>query len=550
MNYKISVIVPVYNVENYLEACLDSLVLQTLEDIEVIMINDGSTDQSGEIIDKYASRFSNFISVHKENKGLGHTRNCGIKLARGEYIAFLDSDDYVPSEGYKKLYEAAKYYDADIVLGKAVKFNSMESYEYDPIKGVYECTDYLTNIDIVPQLIHNGIVANKLHKREFVLNYDICFPESILYEDTFFSLKEYLLSNKTAVIPDTCYYWRIREDKNNLSISQTNSSLINLNDRLKINKMCDELIKELNPTEIVKKHWDFFKCRNLLASYSLMANKVPLFERQSFVNLLKTELKQFNDNILSMLDDELKLRFHAVINGYTESFSDVKELLKKKNEINTTSLLTYVNVNNGNIQLLPYDSKPLELTNQLFDVTESVPIIKGIDNIEFDCSIISIYGYAFKEFFEYLQDEFKYEVYFHHNGKEYELYTENMERRDLSYIYDGKYCFAGFKVTINILEILEHFNRNSIDKFELVLFIRFSNKKVSFETRMGRLNQLNKFINKPIKFKNMVVTIFENKNNNLNIRIEKANYITKLKVARKFLIRMKKNIYRLGRSEK
>ena len=105
---KVSVIVPVYNVEDYLARCLDSLVNQTLKEIEIIVVNDGSPDNSQKIIDKYAKKYLNIKAYKKENGGLSDARNYGIKKANGEYIAFIDSDDFVTTDMYEKMYQKAK----------------------------------------------------------------------------------------------------------------------------------------------------------------------------------------------------------------------------------------------------------------------------------------------------------------------------------------------------------------------------------------------------------------------------------------------------------
>jgi len=113
---KVSVIVPVYNVELYLEKCLDSLVNQTLKEIEIIVVNDGSPDNSQEIIDKYAKEYKNIKAYKKKNGGLSDARNYGIKKASGEYIAFIDSDDYVRLDMYEKMYNKAKSGNFDMVV--------------------------------------------------------------------------------------------------------------------------------------------------------------------------------------------------------------------------------------------------------------------------------------------------------------------------------------------------------------------------------------------------------------------------------------------------
>ena len=113
---KVSIIVPVYNVEQYLEKCLNSLVNQTIKDFEIIIVNDGTKDSSQKIIDKYAKNYSFIKSYIKENGGLSSARNYGIKKATGEYLAFVDSDDYVTEDMYEKMYQKAKEKDFDMVV--------------------------------------------------------------------------------------------------------------------------------------------------------------------------------------------------------------------------------------------------------------------------------------------------------------------------------------------------------------------------------------------------------------------------------------------------
>ncbi|HBK60182.1 MAG TPA: glycosyltransferase family 2 protein, partial [Firmicutes bacterium] len=117
MTPKVSVIVPMYNVERYVRQCVDSLLAQTLDDIEIILVDDGSPDSCGKIADEYAVRYGNVKSVHRENGGLGPARNTGIENASGEYVGFIDSDDWVSPAMFRLLYEAAKQNDADIAVG-------------------------------------------------------------------------------------------------------------------------------------------------------------------------------------------------------------------------------------------------------------------------------------------------------------------------------------------------------------------------------------------------------------------------------------------------
>lgn len=196
---KISVIVPVYNVEQYLPKCLDSLVNQTIDDYEIILINDGSPDNSQKIIDDYKERYPGIIkSVIVENGGQGRARNFGIDMAKGEYIGFADSDDWVDTAMYEKLYNAAKREDADIV--------TCDAQARSPDGGI----EYLYTAQYRDPMCVSGSVWNKLFRRSFVG--DIRFPEGLWYEDFEFVLKLMLRSERVAQVHESLYFYRVSPD--------------------------------------------------------------------------------------------------------------------------------------------------------------------------------------------------------------------------------------------------------------------------------------------------------------------------------------------------
>ena len=176
----ISVIVAVYNVEPYVQECLDSLALQTLEDIEIILINDGSTDASGNICDNYAAKDDRFIVIHQDNCGLSNARNKGLKLASGEYIMFADPDDFVDKDFCRIPYELSIESGADIVYFqhrfiRKEKITVSEFYRTE--EGIISSSDA---IDIV-QKHHTLYVWNKLYRKK--LFDDIAFPDGYMFED-------------------------------------------------------------------------------------------------------------------------------------------------------------------------------------------------------------------------------------------------------------------------------------------------------------------------------------------------------------------------------
>ena len=176
---KVSVIVPVYNVEDYLEKCLDSLVNQTLKEIEIIVVNDGSPDNSGKIIEKYAKKYKNIKAYTKENGGLSDARNYGIKKASGEYLAFIDSDDYVTTDMYEKMYQKAKSGNFDMVVCDL-------NYVYeDKIVKAYSNIDTDTT-DIKKTMLNIYPAAwNKIFKKK-LFDTGIEFKKGVWFEDVEF----------------------------------------------------------------------------------------------------------------------------------------------------------------------------------------------------------------------------------------------------------------------------------------------------------------------------------------------------------------------------
>lgn len=207
---KVSIIVPVYNVYDYLDKCLNSIKNQTLKDIEVIVVNDGTKDTSQEIIDKYTEIDSRFKSYIKENGGLSDARNYGMKKARGEYIAFVDGDDYIEPDMYELMYNKAKENDSDIV-------ECDFTWDY-PNKIIEDKTNVKENL-----LIDIRVVAwNKIYKRKLIEKNNILFTKGVRYEDVDWCYK--LIANiSTFSSVNKCLYHYIQR---NNSIANTQNEKV------------------------------------------------------------------------------------------------------------------------------------------------------------------------------------------------------------------------------------------------------------------------------------------------------------------------------------
>lgn len=210
----ISVVVPIYNVEKYLRLCLDSLLVQTYTNFEVLMINDGSPDDSANICKEYLTKDRRFQYFEKENGGPSDTRNYGIEHSKGEYITFVDSDDWLKETFLADLYEAITRTGADIALSTYVKYDDSQSVYNIPIIGEYYERIWMSDEFIIelPKLeMEDNSYSNpwaKLFKRELFRT--IRFPKGKLIEDTRTNIKLFLESSKLVYINKCLYFYRIR----------------------------------------------------------------------------------------------------------------------------------------------------------------------------------------------------------------------------------------------------------------------------------------------------------------------------------------------------
>lgn len=210
---KVSVIVPVYNVEDYLERCLDSLVNQTLEDIEIIVVNDGSPDNSQAIIERYEKNYPNKVKGYiKENGGLSDARNYGMPYAKGEYVAFVDSDDYVELTMYEKLYNEAKTKDSEIVVCGYFKVDEKEKTMQSAQMGNMEFYDQNPRERKEILEINAPYAWNKLVKRELLERTKIQFPKGLLFEDICTMYPLLASANKVSKVNEELYYYIVERE--------------------------------------------------------------------------------------------------------------------------------------------------------------------------------------------------------------------------------------------------------------------------------------------------------------------------------------------------
>jgi hypothetical protein len=231
----LSIVVLVYNTECYLRECFDSLLNQEYREIEIIAIDDASSDGSLAICREYEAAHSNFRCISKPNGGGAVSGNLGISLARGEYVALVDSDDLVTSSGYRLLIEEALRSSADIIVGRASRLGangiSAVAFLYEPYVWSQRCR--LEAVHDFIDLHHDGFYWNKIFRTAFLREYGLSMVPGLLYADRPFVHAAYWHSQRTAIITDLVYLWRVRDGGQTPSITQSLRQADNFRDRIR-----------------------------------------------------------------------------------------------------------------------------------------------------------------------------------------------------------------------------------------------------------------------------------------------------------------------------
>ncbi len=276
----ISIVVPVYKVEKYLHRCVDSILAQTFKDFELILVDDGSPDRCGEICDEYALKDDRIRVVHQENQGLSVARNVGIELARGEYIGFVDSDDYIHQDMYHRLYEELKNSDASFAMCDYYIVNEDLS-----MKSIHDFKkNLMTPLEALPMLNSMmGFAWNKLYKKNIFKN--LRYPPGRIYEDGLIAHKIFYFSDRIIYIPDKLYYY----------FQSSNSITRNA--------------KLINKLEIV----------------NVLCERINFYEENNMPILIK-------DTINRALNTFIEIR-EEVTSRYSYSKEDRKKLLATKNHL-------------------------------------------------------------------------------------------------------------------------------------------------------------------------------------------------------------------------
>lgn len=330
MQELISVIVPVYNVEKYLKKCIKSIMSQSYTNLEIILINDGSTDDSGKICDELKEQDKRIKVIHKSNGGLSDARNAGLKIANGKYIGFVDSDDYIAEDMFETLYNINKKYNSDISI---VSF--YEIYK-DKVIGVRDSKKLqeLTKIDAMKELLIDTNIQsyawNKLFRRELFEGLE--FPTNKNFEDIATTLLLFEKANKVVLLEEPKYYY-VRRD----------NSIVGVRNYKTYKDYLDVIYNKYKYLDGKYEELDLYNAYNFVINMIWVYTIIVAFDLEEvyedFKNqydLFESLINKYQNEIIEKLDNYNKAVLYMMLLDKEYSKPAVKQLYKtfkeKRNE--------------------------------------------------------------------------------------------------------------------------------------------------------------------------------------------------------------------------
>ena len=526
----LSVIIPIYNAEKYLEECLDSLVKQSLREIEILMINDGSTDESRKIAEKYVKKYSNFRLVNKKNGGVSSARNKGLELATGEYIAFLDPDDYVLPNTYRVMYLKSRNTKSDTFIGNIKCFNEEKSWGLPYMAKLFEGNlPEVRHIKTNPELNLSPSVCNKLFKKNLIQKHKLRFDEELsVGEDFLFTQQCLYLSNRTCVVNINSLNYRV---------IQFESSLTKRNDVFYFKNLYRSL----------QKLKDFY-LSNHLQKYCSIAEKRQwkFFIDSIFVRQRKLDSKEleevfeigfkFYQTLISEFDiDELKEEFNSFAllaheflkNNNKQEMMQLLSIIKNPKHFRRSNIIsTDEVVYNFLYKYFPKYKECLEIKNVNFKKMKSV---LKLEIFTIQNGILTIGGYIY--YLNYAAERTEKKKLVFHNLKtksEIIVDLENELRTDITNINGSEvqnYDYCGFKkknIDLSNLELDNGF-------WEIrVIVEKGLNRKLYLEHRILNKTIQNKNTAKRNFIRNIQIDTLSNRTH-LTIKVSKVSRFIRLK---------------------
>ena len=507
---KVSVILPVYNVEKYLSQCLDSIINQTLKEIEIICVNDGSTDKSPLILEEYAKKDDRIIIINQENAGSGVARNLGIKHVKGEYIGFVDSDDYIDVNMFEKLYKNAKLNNTDIVMCpmciisetgvtftteelKALKYYDLDCFSEDFDNKVF---DHEETRDFIFSIAVNAY--NKIYRTEFVNKINAKFAERMIFQDNIFFYQTYIHARRVSLIRDFLYFHRINRIGSAISNKGTG-----FYDIIEIHNMIKKIFEKLPNFDDYKTDLLNNKIIGIIFRYS----QVSPDHKKEFFKLIKRDFRKIklNDNDLDNLTKIANDHYFNIIksNSYMEFDlrCEIRILSYKNNNLNNQNK-KIANINNkleSTNKELKASFKELHLNNDHLkeEVNElksdKVELGKVITQLNFDkdelrenISQLNLDKVELRENISQLNlDNDHLQIEVNELNRDNLAFLENISQLEL----DKKYLLGNVsELRWDLVKLLKNINKLNLEKNELLSVIQLNLDNLELQKSLSQLN--------------------------------------------------------------
>jgi CDP-glycerol glycerophosphotransferase len=261
----VSVIVPCFDTAAYLDECLTSLVDQSYGRIEIIAVDDGSTDDTSRMLDEWQRRDDRVHVVHQSNRGLGAARNVGLDRASGKYLAFVDSDDRLPPDALERMVTAIERTGSDFVTGVAERFDGERTWRAALYRNGFDADIDRTHVYEQPSLLADHIICSKLFRRSFWDEHGFAFPEGMLFEDIEIATRAHCLARSVDIVAAPTYHWRSRPE-GDPSITQARTRPGGVRDRFGALTRADHFIRDRAPEDLWRHH-----------GLKVLANDIPLY---------------------------------------------------------------------------------------------------------------------------------------------------------------------------------------------------------------------------------------------------------------------------------
>jgi CDP-glycerol glycerophosphotransferase len=387
---KISVVVPVYNVEEYLDECLTSLLRQTARDLEILIVDDGSADSSAAIARRYAERDERIRIITRPNGGLGAARNTGIEEATGEYLAFLDSDDVLPPTAYELLLNSLERTGSDFATGNVHRLTAAGTSQAPFLARVFARDRPRTHVKRFRELISDRIVPNKLWRRSFWEQHGFRFPVGMLHEDIPVVIPAHFLARSVDVVAQPVYYYRVRES-GDLSITQRRAEIKTLLDRLKAVELARDYLVEHAPRRAHRWYEDRVIAEDL--RYHLNVLEVADDEyRELFVERVNAFFDRIGRrNVLKPLPAMDRLKYHLV---RRRLMPELLEVLRFQREDMRDA--APVRVRGRWYGDYPFRTdRALRIPKWIYRLDSEMPLFAQVDELWWEGETLHISGFAF-----------------------------------------------------------------------------------------------------------------------------------------------------------